>query len=42
MLHADDEHVAYTGQRGVMLYYHRSAIEQVGDLTRFMAWYVRA
>lgn len=30
MLHADDEHVAYTGQRGVMLYYHRSAIEQVG------------
>ncbi len=30
MLHADDEHVAYTGQRGVMLYYHRSAIEKVG------------
>lgn len=30
VLHADDEHVAYTGQRGVMLYYHRSAIEQVG------------
>ncbi|MBH3296751.1 glycosyltransferase family 2 protein [Serratia marcescens] len=30
VLHADDEHVAYTGQRGVMLYYHRSAIEKVG------------
>ena len=30
MLHSDDEHVAYTGQRGVMLYYHRSAIEKVG------------
>lgn len=30
MLHSDDDHVAYTGQRGVMLYYHRSAIEKVG------------
>ncbi|HEJ8096735.1 TPA: glycosyltransferase family 2 protein [Serratia marcescens] len=30
VLHADDEYVAYTGQRGVMLYYHRSAIEKVG------------
>lgn len=30
VLHADDEHVAYTGQRGVMLYYHRSAIGHVG------------
>ncbi|HAT5009681.1 TPA: glycosyltransferase family 2 protein [Serratia marcescens] len=30
VLHADDEHVAYTGQRGVMLYYHLSAIEKVG------------
>ncbi|WP_277971762.1 glycosyltransferase family 2 protein [Pantoea agglomerans] len=26
----DDQHIAYTGQRGVMLYYHRSAIEKVG------------
>ncbi|MDA3133841.1 glycosyltransferase family 2 protein [Atlantibacter subterraneus] len=26
----DDKHIAYTGQRGVMLYYHRSAIEKVG------------
>lgn len=30
MLYSDDDHVAYTGQRGVMLYYHRSAIERVG------------
>ncbi|TKI02776.1 glycosyltransferase family 2 protein [Martelella alba] len=29
-LYGDDRHVAYTGQRGVMLYYHRSAIEKVG------------
>lgn len=29
-LYRDDKHVAYTGQRGVMLYYHRSAIEKVG------------
>ena len=30
LLYRDDKHVAYTGQRGVMLYYHRSAIEKVG------------
>lgn len=30
VLYRDDRHVAYTGQRGVMLYYHRSAIEKVG------------
>lgn len=30
VLHRDERHVAYTGQRGVMLYYHRSAIERVG------------
>lgn len=30
VLHRDDKHVAYTGQRGVMLYYHRRAIEAVG------------
>lgn len=30
VLHRDDKHIAYTGQRGVMLYYHRSAIEKVG------------
>lgn len=30
VLYRDDQHVAYTGQRGVMLYYHRSAIEKVG------------
>ncbi|WP_034913018.1 glycosyl transferase [Erwinia sp. 9145] len=30
VLYCDDKHVAYTGQRGVMLYYHRSAIEKVG------------
>lgn len=30
VLHRDDRHVAYTSQRGVMLYYHRSAIEKVG------------
>lgn len=29
-LYRDNKHVAYTGQRGVMLYYHRSAIEKVG------------
>lgn len=26
----DDRHIAYTGQRGVMLWYRRDAIEQVG------------
>lgn len=30
VLYCDDQHIAYTGQRGVMLYYHRSAIERVG------------
>lgn len=30
ILFRDDRHIAYTGQRGVMLYYHRSAIERVG------------
>lgn len=30
VLYSDDRHIAYTGQRGVMLYYHRSAIEAVG------------
>jgi len=30
VLYRDDKHIAYTGQRGVMLYYHRSAIEAVG------------
>lgn len=30
LLYRDDKHVAYTGQRGVMLYFHRSAIEKVG------------
>lgn len=30
VLYRDGKHVAYTGQRGVMLYYHRSAIEKVG------------
>ncbi|ELY4070456.1 glycosyltransferase family 2 protein, partial [Cronobacter sakazakii] len=30
VLYRDDNHIAYTGQRGVMLYYHRSAIEKVG------------
>ncbi|EBY0801687.1 glycosyltransferase family 2 protein [Salmonella enterica subsp. enterica serovar Berlin] len=30
VLHRDDKHIAYTGQRGVMLYYHRSAIAKVG------------
>lgn len=30
VLYRDDQHVAYTGQRGVMLYYHRSAIDAVG------------
>ncbi|AKL00457.1 hypothetical protein AI2694V1_1490 [Enterobacter cloacae] len=30
VLYRDDKHIAYTGQRGVMLYYHRSAIETVG------------
>lgn len=29
-LYRDNMHVVYTGQRGVMLYYHRSAIEKVG------------
>lgn len=30
VLYRDDKHIAYTGQRGVMLYYNRSAIEKVG------------
>ena len=30
VLYRDGQHVAYTGQRGVMLYYHRSAIKRVG------------
>lgn len=30
VLYRDEQHVAYTGQPGVMLYYHRSAIEKVG------------
>lgn len=30
VLYRDERHIAYTGQRGVMLYYHRSAIETVG------------
>ncbi|HIE0939530.1 TPA: glycosyltransferase family 2 protein [Serratia marcescens] len=30
VLYSDNDHIAYTGQRGVMLYYHRSAIEKVG------------
>ncbi|EBW5188247.1 glycosyltransferase family 2 protein [Salmonella enterica subsp. enterica serovar Heidelberg] len=30
VLYRDDKHIAYTAQRGVMLYYHRSAIEKVG------------
>lgn len=30
VLYRDDKHIAYTGQRGVMLYYHRNAIEKVG------------
>ncbi|MDM3311197.1 glycosyltransferase [Citrobacter sp. Cb223] len=30
LLYRDDKHVAYTGQRGVMLYYHITAIEKVG------------
>ncbi|AHF77904.1 Gp99, glycosyl transferase [Sodalis praecaptivus] len=30
VLYRDDKHVAYTGQRGVMLYYHRSVIEKLG------------
>ncbi|NUU68431.1 glycosyltransferase family 2 protein [Enterobacteriaceae bacterium BIT-l23] len=30
VLYQDEQHIAYTGQRGVMLYYHRSAIERVG------------
>lgn len=30
VLYRDEQHIAYTGQRGVMLYYHRSAIERVG------------
>lgn len=29
-VYEDDEHVAYTGQRGVMLYYTRQSIEAVG------------
>lgn len=30
VLYRDDKHIAYTGQRGVMLYYHHSVIEKVG------------
>lgn len=30
VLYRDDKHIAYTGQRDVMLYFHRSAIEKVG------------
>lgn len=30
ILYQDAKHVAYSGQRGVMLYYHRSAIDKVG------------
>jgi len=30
VLHSDVQHVAYTGQRGVMLYYRRDVIEKVG------------
>jgi glycosyltransferase involved in cell wall biosynthesis len=30
VLFRDGSHIAYTGQRGVMLYYHRSAIEKIG------------
>lgn len=30
VLYRDDKHIAYTGQRGVMLYYHRSTIDKVG------------
>lgn len=30
VLYRDEQHIAYTGQRGVMLYYHRSVIERVG------------
>lgn len=30
VLFRDGKHIAYTGQRGVMLYYHRSAIGKVG------------
>ncbi|MGV4179613.1 glycosyltransferase family 2 protein [Citrobacter braakii] len=30
VLYRDDKHIAYTGQRGVMLYYHSSAIDKVG------------
>lgn len=30
VLYRDYKHIAYTGQRGVMLYYHRSAIDKVG------------
>lgn len=34
VLYRDDKHIACTGQRGVMLYYHRSAIEKVGGFDR--------
>ncbi|KAA5961023.1 MULTISPECIES: glycosyltransferase family 2 protein [Pantoea] len=30
ILFQDAQHIAYTGQRGVMLYYHRSAVNKVG------------
>lgn len=31
-IYEDDEHVAYTGPRGVMLYAHRSVLETVGGM----------
>nr|DAG79581.1 MAG TPA: putative glycosyltransferase [Caudoviricetes sp.] len=34
VLYRDDKHIAYTGQRGVMLYFHRSAIEKVGGFDK--------
>lgn len=30
VLYRDDKHIAYSGQRGVMLYYHRRAVDKVG------------
>lgn len=34
VLYRDQQHIAYSGQRGVMLYYHKSAIEKVGGFDR--------
>ena len=34
IVYKDSKHVAYTGQRGVMLYYHKSVIEKVGGFDR--------